>query len=120
LQWLRFTSSIRYSHKRALPVSEEQGSDLTEYQIDWQMNKSLQSTISGFVKVINMNFEGDEASPLGYEMLEALRPGTNYTWRLQWQQRLKSGLRLQINYDGRKSPSKAVIHFGGVQVTALF
>jgi hypothetical protein len=120
LQWLRITSSIRYSHKRALPVSEEQGSDLTEYQIDWQMNKSLQSTISGFVKVINMNFEGDEASPLGYEMLEALRPGTNYTWRLQWQQRLKSGLRLQINYDGRKSPSKAVIHFGGVQVTALF
>lgn len=119
-QWLRITSSVRYSHKRAVPIAEEQGSDLTEYQVDWQVNKSLQSTISGFVKLIDMNFKGDEASPLGYEMLEALRPGTNYTWRLQWQQRLKNGLRLQVNYDGRKSPQKAVIHFGGVQVTALF
>lgn len=120
LQWLRVTSSVRYSNKRALPVAEGQASDLTEYQVEWQMNKSLESTLSGFVKLINMKFEGDEATPLGYEMLEALRPGTNYTWRLQWQQRLKNGLRLQLNYDGRKSQQRPVIHFGGVQVTALF
>ncbi len=120
LQWLRVTGSLRYSGKRALPAEAQGRSEATEYQVEWQANKTLQSTLSGCVKVISLAFEGDETSPLGYELLEALRPGTNYTWRLQWQQRLKNGLRLQLNYDGRKSPEKAVVHFGGVQVTALF
>lgn len=119
-QWLRITGSMRYSLKQAQPAEETNRSAAKEYQLEWQVNRTLQSTVSGFVKVIGLKFEGEEASPLGYELLEALRPGTNYTWRLQWQQRLKNGLRLQLNYDGRKSPAKAVVHFGGVQVTALF
>lgn len=119
-QWLRLTASARYASKVALPVELGVSSDIAEYQFDWQVSKVQQSTLSGFVKLVKLDFEGEEASPLGYELLEALRPGANYTWRLQWQQRLKNGLRLQLNYDGRKSPEKPVIHFGGVQVTALF
>lgn len=121
VKWLRVTGSVRYALKRA-PVPDEsaQRSDLTEYQVEWQVNKTLQSTLSGHIKLIDLTFEGDEASPLGYEMLEALRPGANYSWRLQWQQRLRNGLRIQLNYDGRKSQQRQVIHFGGVQVTALF
>lgn len=121
-QWLRITGGFRYALSAA-PVPELPGqafSAAREYQLEWQLSKNVNATFSGFLKMIGMAFEGDEASPLGYELLEALRPGTNYTWRLQWQQRLRNGLRMQLNYDGRKSPEKAMVHFGGVQVTALF
>jgi hypothetical protein len=57
---------------------------------------------------------------LEYEMLEAMRPGHNFTWRFRMQQDLVQGLRFSVNYDGRKSESGRAIHFGRVQLMAFF
>jgi hypothetical protein len=77
----------------------------------------VQATIS----YVQIRFEnGSAQSPLAYEMLEALLPGSNWTWNLNWQQKLFNGLQLTVSYDGRKSESQRTVHLARMQVSALF
>jgi len=75
------------------------------------------STRFRFAKI---EFTGDEQSPVGYELLEALNPGNNATWTTTYQRKIISGLQLNVIYEGRKSPHIDLIHTGRVQVSALF
>jgi len=65
-------------------------------------------------------FKGDTNSPVAYQMLEGLQPGTNLTWLLGLQKRLTSFLDLNVNYSGRKSEESKTIHTGNVQLRATF
>lgn len=66
------------------------------------------------------DFEGSTNSPVAYQMLEGLQPGTNLTWLLGMQKRLTSFLDLNLNYSGRKSESSDTIHTGNIQLRATF
>ena len=65
-------------------------------------------------------FDGVTNSPVAYQMLEGLQPGTNLTWLLGLQKRLTSFLDLNLNYFGRKSEDSKTIHTGNVQLRATF
>lgn len=65
-------------------------------------------------------FEGGTNSPVAYQMLEGLQPGTNLTWLLGLQKRLTSFLDLNVNYSGRKSERSNTIHTGNIQLRATF
>ncbi len=65
-------------------------------------------------------FTGNSNSPVGYQMLEGLQDGRNYTWNLLWNQKLNSFLNLSLNYRGRKSENSRAIHIGSVQLRAVF
>ena len=65
-------------------------------------------------------FKGNTNSPVAYQMLEGLQPGTNLTWLLGLQKRLTSFLDLNLNYVGRKSEEAKTIHTGNVQLRATF
>ncbi len=65
-------------------------------------------------------FEGNTNSPVAYQMLEGLQPGTNLTWLLGLQKRLTSFLDLNLNYLGRKSEDSKTIHTGSLQLRATF
>lgn len=88
--------------------------------MELRFNKAIQNSLNAQFRWVDIDFVGEENSPLGYELLEALRPGTNLTWSLNWQQKITSGLQLNVGYDGRKSGEQRVIHIGRVQISALF
>ncbi|HEY4649962.1 MAG TPA: hypothetical protein VIG72_01045, partial [Pontibacter sp.] len=67
-----------------------------------------------------IGFTGEENSFVGYEILNALRPGNNLTWSLNLQQRLSNGLNITLNYDGRKANGINAVHTGRTQVSVLF
>jgi hypothetical protein len=69
---------------------------------------------------VRIQFSGNPNSPVGFELLEALRPGTNYTWTLGYQRNLSKNLQMSINYLGRKSENSRFIHSGGMEVRAFF
>ena len=77
-------------------------------------------TLNTSVNLIYNDFEGDTNSPVAFQMLEGLQPGTNYTWLFGMQKRLTSFLDLNINYLGRKSEETDAIHTGTVQLRATF
>lgn len=66
------------------------------------------------------DFEGNTNSPVGYQMLEGLQEGTNYTWTFLWNQKLNSFLNLNLNYRGRKSQNSKTIHTGSINLRAVF
>jgi hypothetical protein len=93
---------------------------INEWMLDFRFMKVNKTTLSSNVRYLNIDFEGIENSPAGYELLQALRPGNNFTWSLALTQRLLNGLQIGLNYEGRKSPNQTMIHTGRMQVSALF
>ncbi len=117
----RLLGSYEFRDRQSIGV-ENQGefSEINEFRGELRWAKAIERTVSATFRVVDIAFEGDENSPIGYELLEALRPGTNYTWNLQWQQRILKGLQMSIGYEGRKSPDQNLVNIGRMQVTALF
>jgi hypothetical protein len=69
---------------------------------------------------LKIDFIGIENSAVGFEMLEALRPGMNYTWNIGYQKTVSKNLQLTIQYLGRKSENTRMIHSGGMELRAFF
>ena len=79
-----------------------------------------QNQITANVNVFLNDFTGNANSPVGYQMLEGLQTGRNYTWNLLLNQKLNSYLNLNLSYLGRKSEASKTIHTGQVQLKAIF
>ncbi len=77
---------------------------------------SLNCEFNAFVN----DFEGNAFSPVGYQLLNGLQPGTNYTWSLLTQKKITKYLDLNLTYQGRKSETSSTIHTGSVQLRAYF
>lgn len=77
-------------------------------------------SINGEFNYINNKFEGSPFSPVAYQMLEGLQPGTNFTWRLLFQKRITKYLDANLSYLGRKSETTKTVHTGSIQLRAYF
>ncbi len=77
-------------------------------------------SINGEFNYIDNKFEGSAFSPVAYQMLEGLQPGTNFTWRLLFQKRITKYLDANLSYFGRKSETTKTVHTGSVQLRAYF
>ncbi|MEP0263164.1 hypothetical protein [Dokdonia sp.] len=77
-------------------------------------------SLMGEFNYIDNQFDGSTFSPVSYQILEGLQPGTNFTWNLIAQKRLTKFLDLNVSYFGRKSESSRTIHTGSIQLKALF
>ena len=67
-------------------------------------------------------FDNDAAqnTSVGFEMLEGLQIGSNFTWSLSYQQNLSGNMQMSITYDGKQSEDIPIVHRGGVQLRAFF
>jgi hypothetical protein len=118
---LRFTSAFEYKRKENIfNETQNEFSELKTIYLNVRWNKVVQNSIDASFRYINIGFEGTENTPAGYELLEALKPGNNYSWRLDYRQKLSNGLQMNFSYEGRKSNGQRVIQIGRMQVTALF
>ncbi|WP_261374484.1 hypothetical protein [Dokdonia sp. Hel_I_53] len=77
-------------------------------------------SINGELKYIENSFEGSAFTPVAYQILEGLQPGTNLTWTLVAQKRITKFLDLNLSYFGRSSKSSRTVHTGNVQIKAFF
>jgi hypothetical protein len=77
-------------------------------------------SLQGGVKMVKIEYDGSQNSALGFEMLEALKPGINYTWNVGYQRSVSKNLQISIQYNGRKSENSKMIHSGGMEVRAFF
>ena len=85
-----------------------------------KIGRASKYSINTNIKYSKLQYDGDELTPLGYEMLQGLRPGDNISWLVGWQQKLIAGLQLNVFYEGRKPDGSQVIHSGRASVSALF
>jgi hypothetical protein len=77
-------------------------------------------SINGDFNYIENDFTGSAYSPVAYQMLEGLQPGTNFTWTLLLQKRITKYLDANVSYFGRKSKTTKTVHTGSIQLRAFF
>lgn len=94
---------------------------LNQVGLDLRFARAVKTTLTGNLKLIQIDYNGVANSPVGYEMLQALTPGTNVTWNVNWLQKIGEGLQLNLVYEGRNSQGlDRIVHVGRMQVSALF
>lgn len=127
-EWMpvrNFRLSTKYSYSDKENVFENsddfrESAKINSFGVEGRFTQVSKRTMNFGLKYISIAFEGNENTPVGYELLEALRPGDNYTWNFNLQQRVAEGLQMSVHYEGRKSGSQEVIHIGRMQISALF
>ena len=91
-----------------------------KYGVSFSFAKNEKSAITGEFNFISNTFSGNANAPVGYQMMQGLQPGKNYTWSLLAQKKLTKFLDLNLNYLGRKTETSRVIHTGNIQLKAYF
>jgi len=114
--------TVSYALKDKRNIFSAEGEKLLQHDVGGTVrySKAGNRSLEANIKRIQMQFSGNVNSAAAYEMLEALATGINYTWNVNYNQRLANGLQISLNYSGRKPENSQVIHIGRVQVTALF
>ena len=69
---------------------------------------------------VQIAFNGESSSPLGFEILQGLNIGNNYTWGLSYQFNISQNIQMNISYNGRSSPGSNIVNTGTMQVRAFF
>ena len=116
----RITLDGRYSVKENDPSLGVETAEVKEFGSTFKYNQAQKGSLVGGLKTVIIDYNGDPNSALGFEMLEALKPGVNYTWNVGYQRTISKNLQLSIQYNGRKSEDNRAIHSGGMEVRAFF
>lgn len=120
------TNNVRMSIQYSLEDQEniesetEESSKINEVRLESRWTSGHTNSLSGGFAFNKIDFIGDLNTASAYELLNALQPGNNTSWQLTYNQKLISGLQMNLGYEGRKSQDQPVIHMGRLQVTALF
>jgi len=91
-----------------------------KYGVSFTLNNNQKSAISGEINYFSNAFDGNSNSPVGYQMMEGLQTGKNFTWNLLAQKKITQFLDLNLNYFGRKTETSKTIHTGTIQLKAYF
>lgn len=94
--------------------------DQQKIGFSFSYNNAEKISMNGSFNYITNDFQGSAFSPVAYQMLEGLQPGTNFTWNLLLQKKITKYLDANLSYFGRKSESSNTIHTGNLQLRAFF
>ena len=110
----------RGSEKRNKPELGGELATVLEVGTSFKYNQIEKGSLQGEFKVLSIRYDGQQNSALGFEMLEALKPGVNYTWSLSYQRSISKNMQLTFQYSGRKPEDVRMIHSGGMELRAFF
>lgn len=110
----------RYEEKHNREEFGGESAYIGEIGTNLKFNQAEKGSLQAEFKLVNISYGGNPNSALGFEMLEALKPGVNYTWNLGYQRLISKNLQLSIQYNGRKSEQNKTIHSAGMEVRAFF
>lgn len=116
----RISFSYRYAQKQNTPDLGGEKATLQKFGTELKLSKLSKGSFLAEANFIEIKYNGVESSAIGYDMLEGLRNGKNFTWKMSWQRSLATNLQLTIGYEGRKTPGAMFIHTGSAQVRAIF
>ena len=115
----RFSMNAKFSEKQNQSDNLELAT-IRDVGFDLRYNQAKKGSFNARMNYILITYTGDANTSLAFEMLEALKPGNNFTWGLSYQRKVAKNLQLNFNYNGRKSEDNNAIHSGGMELRAFF
>lgn len=117
-----FRAVIKYQYQRdqnQLPETGEQ-SIKHDFTLEATYRKTAKTSIRTQVSIVDIKFEGDPSSPVGFAMLNGLQPGQNYLWNVNLERQIAKNILLSISYEGRKTGTASIVHVGRANISANF
>jgi len=115
----RLTGSYQMSTKKnAISFGGEQAT-LNSLNTEFKYNAVNNTSIKGKFTFSNISYNSTPNSTISYIMLDALLPGKNYLWNIDFTKRLGNNLELNFQYEGRKPGETRTIHIGRASLRAL-
>lgn len=118
---------LKYAYRQKLNNRDLLENEISAESVDIQelggeLNYNLLASSAIRITFSNINnaFVGDPNSPVGFEMLQGLLPGSNQVWSVSLFRKLSNNLQLNLTYDGRNSENSPVVHTGRVQARLVF
>lgn len=117
-----FRTTLKYQFQLDENTLEQGGesSRRHDFNLDARYNRSTKSTLQLRVSYVQVKFDGNPNSPVGFAMLNGLQRGRNFLWTLSLDRQLARNILLSISYEGRKTGEARVVHTGRAQVAANF
>lgn len=115
-------ASLLANYKEKLNAKDLGGEQafITNVGLELRYNQLKKGSVNANFNYVQIHYVGSANTSVAFEMLEALQPGSNFTWNLSYQRTLANNLQVSLNYTGRKTEENRPIHTGGVQVRAFF
>lgn len=115
----RFSFSYKYEKKQNIDGLKEKAL-IHSLIAETRYSVLSSSTINGRLQFSNINFTGATNTTVAFIMLDALLPGKNFLWNLDFTKRLANNMEINFQYEGRKPGAGKIIHTGRAGVRALF
>ncbi len=115
----RFSLSYKYEGKNNTDGAKERAT-IHSLIAEARYNVLSSSTINGRFQFSTIDFTGQTNTTVAFIMLDALLPGKNYLWNLDFTKRLANNMEINFQYEGRKPGTGRTIHTGRAGVRALF
>jgi len=116
----RISNEYKYQNKKNTLIENKKESEQHVVSTEFRYSVAKGGSYGLKISYYNLIFDGEDNSSLGYEMLEGLKTGNNFTWSFSSQKNISKIFQLSFLYDGRKSPGVKTIHTGGIQLRAFF
>ena len=117
--YVKFDAFYQYSAKEII-IGEMETLEQQKYGLSFTLSNSQKAALSGELNFFSNTFKGNANSPVGYQMMEGLQPGKNFTWNILAQKKITKFLDLNFSYFGRKTETSKTVHTGNVQLKAYF
>ena len=110
--------NYQYKTKKNLSGFEKMNGNEVEMVINYRMPKK--GTLSAKSKFAYFSSDQQLDGSLGYEMLEGLGLGKNFTWTFLYQMQVTEFLLIDFQYNGRITEKSRAIHNGTLEVKVIF
>jgi hypothetical protein len=117
---LRFSIESRFSDKTNAAEFGGEYAKVNDIGFTAKYNQAQKGSLQAQFNFIQITSNGNANSPLGFELLEALKAGKNLVWSIGYQRTISKNLQLSIQYNGRQSEGSNTVHAGGMEVKAFF
>lgn len=117
-----FRTGISYAYEKSENTVGDFGENSTKHDLSWDLkfNKSSKTSIETKFSFVQVDFNGEANSAVGFAFLNGLQNGNNFLWNMTIDRKLARNIQLSIGYEGRKTGTARVVHVGRAQMAATF
>lgn len=123
--WLpsqKMRAILRYRYEQAANEAQFGGEQSVyhDIQLEGTFNQSAATSLRTQFSYVQVKFDGEANSAVGFAFLNGLQNGNNFIWSITFDQQLARNVRMGLSYEGRKTGLAPVVHVGRAQVAATF
>jgi hypothetical protein len=109
----------KYDYKNGVASGQPQQATLHSIVNETKWNVVQSSVLTGKFTFTQIAFAGTPNSTVSFIMLDALQPGQNLLWNIDYTRRIAGSFEVSFNYEGRKPGTGRTVHIGRASIRAL-